>query len=197
MDDDESAAVADVVGEVGAEGLRPEVAVVVEDEDVVVGEFGIVVGPGVGVFLGALRGGGGDGDGESAGVLEDRFEDGGAGFPVVVILAVDDEGVEFVGGVGGGGEEGEGEKSCEGQEQAMCGHGISVKEWLYMVPLGGGGVGGGGEMDFAGRGSDRRGTPGGPPAVMGKTRLGGWEGGKEAKRGNGRSTDAICMHIVL
>jgi len=64
-------------------------SVEVIDHDVVAGEFGEL-------------GVGGDIDGEAAGAFEDGLDRAGAGGPIVIVDAVDDDGREFA--VGGEGE---------------------------------------------------------------------------------------------
>lgn len=124
VDGDEAAAVFDVGFEGGADGVRPGLAVVVGDDDVVGGEVGVPGGPGV--FGGAFGRGGGDGDGEGAGGFEGVAEDGGGDVPLVVVLAVEDEGLQFGLRVVG---EGEGEEAGEeGEEEAHGDFGFRIAD---------------------------------------------------------------------
>lgn len=87
---DEAAAIFDIGFEGGADGVGPAFTVVVGDDDVVGGEVRVPRGPS---FLRSAFGwGGGDSNGEGAGGFESVPEDWGGDVPLVVVLAVEDEG---------------------------------------------------------------------------------------------------------
>jgi hypothetical protein len=90
VDGDETAAARDEGFEVFFRAGRPAFAVVVADDDVVVGEVGFELARDV-----AGGGRGGDVDFESAAGFERFLQERRCGFPVVVVLAVDDQGAEL------------------------------------------------------------------------------------------------------
>lgn len=99
VDDDEPATVLDVPDEILLHVLWPGSAVVVGDDDLVVGELGIPAGE----IL--ARGRGRDVDRKEAGFFEGPLEDRRGGLPVVVVLAIDDQGFELFGGWSSAGSE--------------------------------------------------------------------------------------------
>lgn len=113
VDDDETAAATHVIDEGGFRVGGPGVAGVVGDDDGVIGKGGAESG-----HVGAFGRRNGDVDGEEAGVGERFFEEGRGEFPVVVVLAGEDEGFQRRGG-----ESGEREKGERGEEKKAAEHG--------------------------------------------------------------------------
>jgi hypothetical protein len=109
VNDDEAAALADVVDEGGFRFGGPGVAGVVGDDDGVAGEVGAEGG-----HVAAFGRRDGDVDGEETGVGERFFEEGRGEFPVVVVLPGEDEGFQR----GGGGGEWREEEDEEGGEES-------------------------------------------------------------------------------
>ncbi len=93
---DEAAAVLDEILERGLGCGTPISAVVVENDDAVFGEVRLEI-----VHALAVRRAGGDVHGESSGAFEGGLEDRGRDLPLVIILAIDDQGLELVSGGGG------------------------------------------------------------------------------------------------
>ena len=139
MDNDQTAAVDYVIDEIFAHRFGPIVAVVVRDEHIVIAELGPPLLPSRSLLcfprrlirvvlrfllrrhlapgsFGSSRVGrrrGGCVHGKSAAILQCPLQHRPAGFPIVVVLPVDDEDFQFLGGLGGGAESGE----CEQTEE--------------------------------------------------------------------------------
>ena len=96
--------------------LRPRLAVVVAESNVESREVRIPLGP---FFLGSLSGRtGGNRDRKAIRAFEGIHQDGGGGFPVVVVLPIDEQNLQFAGpsGTGKTKKKKEGKESREGHE---------------------------------------------------------------------------------